>query len=350
MSKLGDNRKALQPETDISKQEIQQTAPLKGLDLLKNMAMNTDDYQRINDQEYYIDQFLPKGGLFMLVSDSGKGKSWLSFMMCKRVLDQHKTTEIIFADIDSGAVYTKSRVQHLWSLYGQSRFNYISQVKVTAEDLMPVFKDMAKQDLRDKIIVIDSLVGMTGGDVNNSEKVKPYLTVFEGLRNAGATVILIHHVKKGVDDEGKPIYAGSYTIKGAMDALYAVTKDDKVIECHLEKSRGDYVSRTFKITDFQKMTADDIDYETVEEKKAKQVKAIEAKQDTELEKIMLLHEDLQDESYQGIKTKDLEELLKEKLGITQKFIRAVIRRNKNHHIIEEVKGEKNTKLLRLSKS
>ncbi len=308
---------------------------------LKSFAMKEVDYLKIQDQEYYISQFLPKGGLFMLVSDSGQGKSWLSFMLCRRVLEEELNTKIFFIDVDSGATYTKKRVEMLNDI-GIDRFHYISQVKATSQDIIPLLKDMSREDLNDTIIVIDSLVGMSDGDVNSSEKIKPLLNIFEGLRNVGATVILIHHVKKSKDEEGKPIYAGSYTIKGAMDALYAITKKDKVIECHLDKSRGDYVSRTFEITDFQQVLAKDIDYKSPEEKKAEWVKKQVAKEDITLLEIMYLNEE-------GIKTKDLETLLVEKLGTTQKLMRSTIRRNKNHKIIEEIKGTKNTKWIVLKK-
>lgn len=260
-------------DVEIEKKEV----PNKNvLEKIKGLGMQKEDYTKIENQKYYIHQFLPNGGLFMFAGDSGSGKSWLSFMAVKRVLASHKNTSCIFIDLDSGAIYTKKRVYSLWSDFGEDRFTYISQTKTDAREVIEHLKNLQNVNLNNTIIVIDSLVGITDGNINESNIIKPILTLFEGLRNQGATVILIHHTKKTFDKNSIPVYAGSFTIKGAMDALYMVSKEKTLITCHLDKARGDYIPRTFEINDFEKMEAKDIDYRSPEDiTESKKLQAIE---------------------------------------------------------------------------
>ncbi len=260
-------------ETNILEQDLQaeQLPTLESPDIdsiFGEVVMNDEDYKRIEDQEYYIPQFMPKPGLFMFVGDSNVGKSWMSFMISRRILDNHSSSNILFIDIDAGAVYTKKRVHIMWEAYGKKRFQYVSQVKADAADIIAKLKKAAETNLKGRVIILDSLTSFADGNVNESRVIMPFMLLCESLRNAGATVILVHHIKRELDANGGGQYAGSYVIRSKMDALYIVTKKDNLIECELNKSRGDYVSRSFKITNFEGMSAEDVEYISPEDKKA----------------------------------------------------------------------------------
>ncbi len=246
-----------------------------GIDSIFNeVVMNDEDYTRIEDQEYYIPQFMPKPGLFMLVGDSNVGKSWLSFMISRRILDSNSNSNVLFIDIDAGAVYTKKRVHIMWEAYGKKRFQYVSQVKADVTDIIAKLKKATVTDLTGRVIILDSLTSFAEGNVNESRIIMPFMLLCEALRNAGATVILVHHIKRELDANGGGQYAGSYVIRSKMDSLYIVTKKDELIECELNKSRGDYVSRSFKIINFEGMTAEDVEYVSTEDKKAQAVENV----------------------------------------------------------------------------
>ena len=312
----------------------------KGLQTLKALGMKKQDYKKIAEQKYFIDQFLPNGGLFMFAGDSGSGKSWLAFMITKRTLASYKEASCFFIDLDSGASYTKRRVYSFWSEFGDDRFTYISQTKTDSREVMETLKYLQGVELSNTIVVIDSLVGVSEGNINESSVVKPILTLFEGLRNQGATVILIHHTKKAKDKEDIPVYAGSFTIKGAMDVLYMVSKVDNVITCHLSKARGDYVSRCFSIEDFEDMTAKDVNYitpEEIAETKRATAREFEAKaisyilnstskpiNKSELEKLLI-----QKENYKVRRAKNAIEY-----AITDKLIREKFTKKKNERVLE----------------
>lgn len=313
-------------------------------DLFGENIMTDEDYKKIADQKYYVPQFLPKCGLFMLAGDSGEGKSWIAFMLARRVLQESKSTKVLFFDLDSGATYTKKKVHILWELFGKDRFNFISQVKGDAETLNPKLEIAANMDLTDTVVVLDSLSGFTAGNINESAKIKPFLTTCEKLRNAGATVILIHHTKKQKDDDGVSVYAGSFAIKGAMDALYMVMKDKNEITCHLEKSRGDYVARKFEINNFEGMTADDIDYLSPEEEKAA---AMQRRNDWEEDNVTSIVSRAEGKDEPLLKTQLRDKIMEEMKRSRAEASKIITRLMKEKAIYEENSGMKNEKFIKV---
>lgn len=320
------------------------TPPASLAELFGDNIMADNDYQKIADQKYYVPQFLPNCGLFMLAGDSGEGKSWIAFMLARRVLEESKSTKVLFFDLDSGATYTKKKVHILWELFGRDRFSFISQVKGDAETLNPKLEIAATMDLTDTVVVLDSLSSFTAGNINESAKIKPFLTVCEKMRNAGATVILIHHTKKQKDDDGVSVYAGSFAIKGAMDALYMVMKDKNKITCHLEKSRGDYVARTFEIKDFEGMTADDIDYLSPEEEKEQATKRRHEWEEDNVTSIVGIAEGKNEPL---LKTELRDKIMDKMQRSRAEATKIIARLQKEKAIYEESSGMKNEKFMRL---
>ncbi len=315
----------------------------KSLISFKGLGMLRSDYKKIANQKYFIKQFLPMGGLFMFAGDSGSGKSWLAFMVTKRVLESHKDASCIFVDLDSGATYTKKRVYSIWDEFGEDRFTYVSQTKTDSREVVEHLKNIQNSDLTNTIIVIDSLVGITDGNINESNVIKPILTLFEGLRNAGATVILIHHTKKAADKDSIPIYAGSFTIKAAMDALYMVSKVNTTITCHLSKARGDYVGRTFDITNFEGMEANNVNYISPEQDHENRIK-----KSTEYEN-RAIRDIVQTSSSDLTKTGLKDKLIKEEKYTTRRASKAVDRAIKDGIVNEKV-TKKNKRKIVIDKS
>ncbi len=237
-------------------------------DKVKAVKMTHTKYQTVEDQKYYIPNFLPEGGLVMFAGDSGVGKSWLAFAFSSTILRENPGKSVTFFDIDSGVVTTKKVVNILWTRHGEERFGYVNQIDADEDEIIEILKDMAEDDLSNEIIVLDSLASFTKGKINDSSEVHEFLKICEKLRNAGALVILIHHVKKPKEDEVIPTYAGSFMIKKALDALYMITNEDKNITAHQAKARGDYHSRCFSMDNYEGVIYSEVDYISPEQEKA----------------------------------------------------------------------------------
>ena len=332
-------RNTSQSNIKHTEQSVKDIKPREGF------FMTPTEYKKIEDQEYIIDRFLPKGGLFMLVGESGHGKSWLAYMLVNRAVSSNESMSAIFIDIDSGAVYNKQRVQILWKRYGTERFKYASQHTIDGAEAIGYLSSLSKVDLKNQIIVLDSLSSfILKGSFSKDDDVRPFMKLCEELRNRGATVILLHHTKKGKDeDTGERVYAGSLLIKKTMDAMYVVEKSDKVITCHLAKSRGDYISRTFEIENFQGMIANDVDYISPEqEKEAKKERAMEY----EKQKVI---EILSNSKDQPLKS-ELKTLIMTKISRTDRAANTIIKRLLEDKTIREIFGIRNEKKIALAYS
>lgn len=323
-----------------TKSTTQQTNKKGFMMQLKAMGMTQTDYDSIENQKYFVEQFLPNEGLFMLAGDAGSGKSWLAFMLMMRTLEKYTEAQCFFIDVDSGATYTKQRVLRLKNMF-EDRFTFISQSKTDTRDIMILLKSFdTNESLKNVIIVVDSLVGITEGNINESKTVKPYLVIFEALRNAGATLILIHHTKKRNQHDGGAEQAGSFVIKSSVDVLYMVTKHKKKIVCEQSKARGDYVSRTFKIIDFEKMIAKDVNYVSEESKKVKLKKKRTKKEENQLVKV------IRSESKMNKTT--LHNRLISK-GFSIRASKAIVKRCLNKGLISEKKKHANERYITLVK-
>lgn len=254
----------LKKKQKVKKRKLKKIAKAKSIDdLFYNLHMQDKDYKKIEDQRYLLPGFIPDGGFGVFAGKESSGKSWVSFHISGKILKKHEKKKVMFFDIDSGAIYTKKRVTHLMAKFGD-RFKYYSQHKGVNSDNLTTQLDKASTfDLTDYIIIVDSLVGMTGGKINGADDVKPVLNIMESLRNAGATVVLIHHLNKTGD------YAGSFAIAGSVDFMYGVTKDNEIITLDLKKDRGVYESHTIKIKQYNKAEGENIPYISAESLNAK---------------------------------------------------------------------------------
>lgn len=311
------------------------------LSIFGDTYMTDEDYKKIEDQKYLIEGFVPEQGFGMLVGRESSGKSWVTFYLSNLILDKYPEQQVLFFDIDSGAVYTKPRVQHLRGKYGD-RFLYYSQHKgVTSYDLKEQLKEACEHDLTNKLFVIDSLFGLTDGKVNDAKDIKPVLNIMEGLRNAGATVILIHHDKK---DGG---YNGSAAIGGALDFMYGVVMDEKIVTLDLKKDRGVFTSHTVKVSDYNRCEGEEIAYisgDKIKEKDAQKEKA-ETQREKDQEIIDQIITVIRDIEHRGLNTNKtmIYKNMNNEFGVNQRTVAKIIVRYTDELWEEKIKKDKLTK-------
>jgi RecA-family ATPase len=102
---------------------------------------------------------------------------------------------------------------------------YIHKMKIDSpKKLLKQFSDIAisdKEAFRDKLIVVDSIRDFLGGsDVNSDSQVTPILDQLKNIREAGATVIFLHHISKGGIESKQS--KGATAFRDSVDCSYYI--------------------------------------------------------------------------------------------------------------------------------
>lgn len=77
---------------------------------LTQWAIRSVDLEKIEFTSL-IDDFLDKGSISFLTSEANKGKTFLSFAICKHLLEFNKIRKIIYFDGDNSKITIKSRIK-----------------------------------------------------------------------------------------------------------------------------------------------------------------------------------------------------------------------------------------------
>jgi replicative DNA helicase len=192
------------------------------LDVLRNLDINNNDFNL--NIELLVDKFLVKNTLNMWFAIGGKGKSLLALSVCIKLLQNSLISEVFYLDMDNSLMALKNRgLDKLKLKYHNLR--YIHKMKIDSpKKLLKQFSDIAisdKEAFRDKLIVVDSIRDFLGGsDVNSDSQVTPILDQLKNIREAGATVIFLHHISKGGIESKQS--KGATAFRDSVDCSYYI--------------------------------------------------------------------------------------------------------------------------------
>lgn len=213
-------------------------------EFLQNAALATHDFnQRI---EFVINGFLPKRMITMIYADGGNGKSWLAFAVAKYCAMQQM--HVVYLDFDNPLSVLKDRNINSKLIAPHDNLFYIQRSKCEMQS-HEVLAQMARQASAGKyentLIVFDSLRDFT--EVNNDNRAMHTMSQIKDVREAGATVLIIHHSNK----DGKN-YQGSNNIRNSVDNMYQLKKLNSVsgVSSLLEvkKERAPITDKAFNIS------------------------------------------------------------------------------------------------------
>ena len=177
-------------------------APEEILDLAK--------VEKIKDDPFVIYPFMRNGNPVILYGDGGEGKSifaigiGLSIATGKNFipsLEVNQTGNVMYLDWEQEAEDIADIMNKM--CLGMNidvptdKFLYRRMVGSLSDHLEAVHRDILANDI--KMIIIDSLVASSSGDVNDSETAR---ILFNSVRAFKVSAIIITHVSK--TDEGKP--------------------------------------------------------------------------------------------------------------------------------------------------
>ena len=203
--------------------------------------------QHFNEEvEFLIDGFLPKKLITMYYADGGNGKSWLAGGIAKYLLDTDKIKTLIYIDFDNPVSILKERNINDLLIKRYKKLNYIqrSTLNISPFELIMKLEEHAfNKTYEDSVFIIDSLRNIV--DVMHDGKVMRVMDVLMNMREAGATIVVLHHSNK----DGKN-YQGSNNIRNSIDCMYKLNKrpssDDEInFLLEVKKERAGISNRAF---------------------------------------------------------------------------------------------------------
>ena len=173
---------------------------------------------------YLINEFLIESSLNMIFASAGQGKSFLILSIAIKLLQEGKVKKCLYLDMDNSTMALKSR-QLDELLINNPDLYYIHHSKTdrSASDILFQLADevnIEAKSLQGYLIVFDSIRDFLGGrDMNSDKDIMPVMEAMKKLREAGATIVFLHHAKKDTDAKNE-VYKGSTSFMDSVDVSY----------------------------------------------------------------------------------------------------------------------------------
>lgn len=178
--------------------------------------------------DYIIDDFLVKGAITLVYAPPKNGKSCLALAIGKNIIDKTGLS-VFYLDFDNPIVSLKDKQieEFISSDNCKGRFDYLHPDELCMEG-KDALNEMAKdctenpEAYKDIVLFFDSVTDFCNETDDNSAK--SFMNKIKILRNAGATIFLLHHTNKKNGD-----YKGSTVFRSASDNVFALNSE--VINC-----------------------------------------------------------------------------------------------------------------------
>ena len=170
---------------------------------------------------------LPHGQITTFVGQPNVGKSAITFAITNRLFEEKKITNLLYFDADNPLIYTKERILKLMDKNGDDNITYYTGSTASKDDMLADLQLLTnfKDSGRETLVVIDSLKNFINGSINDDKSLNPMFDALQQVRDVfGATIIVLHHTRKGKDDDGKLNYVGSQVIEASSDNMTYLSK------------------------------------------------------------------------------------------------------------------------------
>ncbi len=186
-------------------------------------AINSNDLLESHTHWLYPD-FLVQQAITMFYGPPKQGKTWLLYGLTRHLCELEEVKKVYYVDYDNPKRQLKERkVDTLLDEY-PDKLRYFSKGSTPLRG-MALIEDISSHavgdNMRGFIFIFDSTRDFVD-DTGSSIQAKRFMENMKILREAGATVLLIHHTTKNA----KAI-DGSAEFTKAVDNLYGVKQDGK---------------------------------------------------------------------------------------------------------------------------
>lgn len=169
-----------------------------------------------HDVRYIIDNFLVEQAITIYFAPPKHGKSRFSLGLTKYLHDN--TDKIVqYFDFDNplSALKERGASDVIEQLIDRLDYVHPETAAMMSHEALKLLADGAVGNAYcDYVMIFDSITDFVR-DVQNEAMAKGFMNVMKRLRNAGATIILLHHTNKNEKN-----YQGSGVFKSAADNVY----------------------------------------------------------------------------------------------------------------------------------
>ncbi len=192
------------------------------MDSLKGFKLTAQDLTK--EVEYLIPGFLVNQSLNMLFAKAGQGKSFLMLSIAISLIEQKKIKNCFYLDMDNSLMALKSRkLDTITDKYPNLHYIHGSKLIWSSKVLLEKLAYEARNNsnlYENNLVIFDSIRDfLSGRDMNSDREILPIMSQLKDLREAGATVIFLHHTTK--ESDGKE-FKGSTSFLDSVDVAYAL--------------------------------------------------------------------------------------------------------------------------------
>jgi len=243
-----------------------------------------EDFE-IEDREPYIDNFIYSGSVTMIHAKPKQGKSLLILSVCNFLCELKSVNNVFYLDMDNSLEDAKERELNKL-IDRQPKIKLFMNTKLDStpmEKLREIRKEAKKNAYIGCTFVLDTIKDFI--DLKNENQQREFVDCVKAMRDAGGTVIILHHS----NSTGKLI-GGSQLYVSSFDNIYDLKKIGEVehitnLDLNLTHGRGTLVkhcqfsvdTRNYNLSAYNpiKSGLNDVDRELVE----KALKALRKEED-----------------------------------------------------------------------
>lgn len=193
--------------------------------------MTAESYRNVKPPEFLVDGFLVKGSIAMLGGPVAQRKSIIALNIAHALCTgdalfgyfkvAQKPTRTVYLCPEMGAASFVKRIKQigLGEYVGKTLFIQTMSERPTALDELD-------GELPGAVVLVDTITRFIEGDENKSEDMRRFAQKVFRLVNAGATVVLLHHSKKGSSGTLDDGLRGSSELAAFVDSCWVTELDD----------------------------------------------------------------------------------------------------------------------------
>jgi hypothetical protein len=192
---------------------------------LNNLKLHSG--QLGEDPRFLIEGVLAEKSLNMFYAKGGSGKSFLTLALSIELIEKRLVSSVIYMDMDNSLTALKQRNLEQWfEKYPQLNYIHTSKLEGQPFELLEylVSQTNYQPDMFEGVLIVfDSIRDfILGRDMNSDRDIAPVMQKLKVLREAGATVIFLHHTTKEGDGTN---YKGSTSFRDSVDISYSLSSE-----------------------------------------------------------------------------------------------------------------------------
>ena len=185
---------------------------------LNGSILNQDDFI-LEDRKAYIKDFLYSNSVTLIYSPPKQGKTWLGYGITTTLAKRDDIRAIIYVDMDNGLASLNERAINN-KLIPIPKVRYVSRAKIDCspiEYLKRIDDEALRNNYHDVVFVLETTKDFI--DTDSKSQSEDFMKIVMRIRDAGATVIIMHHATK----TGK-------TISGVQVFINSTENDYEIIQ------------------------------------------------------------------------------------------------------------------------